>query len=227
MESLNLYTYAFCQTLNIPLNLPKGHAGQLFLINSSGISAVVEQGLSLESVQNNDEQVIKMVLDHDRIIRELFQQTTVLPLRFGTSFASSDTLLNHIQFHAEEYRKTLDKIQGKTEYNLKLVPRTVKEPVRSTVGGGRDYFLAKKQYFEYQKTFMISQTDEKSSLINLITEIYQSSVIVQNKGEEIKIYILVSDQDKPLFLEQFLSWQEACPSWDFFLGEGLPPYHFV
>lgn len=227
MESLNFYTYAFLKTSNISLTLPIGNVGQLFLIHGAGISAVVEQGICLESVQNNDEDVIKMVLAHDRVIRELFQQTTVLPLRFGTSFTSQATLLNYIEVHGQEYREKLEHIQGKTEYSIKLIPQTFKEPVRATVGGGRDYFLAKKQYFEQQKTFLLSQTDEKSSLINLITEIYQSSVIVQNKGEEIRIYILVNDQDKAVFLEQFYTWQAACPSWDFFLGEGLPPYHFV
>ncbi|MBD2355720.1 GvpL/GvpF family gas vesicle protein [Tolypothrix sp. FACHB-123] len=227
MESLNIYTYAFLKTSHIPLTLPTGNLGQLCLIHGSGISAVVEQGISLESVQDNDEEVIKMVLAHDRVICELFHQTTVLPLRFGTSFTSVDTLLHHIEVHSQEYREKLENIQGKTEYTLRLVPQIFKEPVKATIGGGRDYFLAKKQHFEQQKTFMISQTDEKSSLINLITEIYQSSVVIQNKGEEIRIYILISDQDKALFLEQFYIWQTACPSWDFFLGEGLPPYHFV
>ncbi|BAY29228.1 hypothetical protein NIES2107_10690 [Nostoc carneum NIES-2107] len=227
MESLNIYTYAFFKTPDIPLHLPEGNAGKLFLIHSSGISAVIEPGISLESVQNNDEQVIKMVLAHDRIIRELFQQTTVLPLRFGTSFASSVSLLKHIESHAEEYHAKLAYIQRKTEYNLKLLPRIFQEPLKSPVGGGRDYFLAKKQHFENQKFFMIAQADEKSSLINLITEIYQSAVIVQDKGEELRVYFLVAHEDKPLFLEQFLTWQDACPRWDFCLGEGLPPYHFV
>jgi len=227
MESLHLYTYAFLNTPDIPFSLPEGNTGELFLIHGSGISAVVEPGISLESVQTHDEQVIKMVLAHDRIIRELFQQITVLPLRFGTSFASPATLLNHIESHTEEYREKLDNIRGKTEYCLKLVPRIFEEPVKSSVAGGRDYFLAKKQHFENQKNFIITQADEKSCAINLITQIYQSSVIVEDKGEEIRIYFLVSHQDKPLFLEQFLTWQEACLCWDFFLGEGLPPYHFV
>ncbi|BAY90508.1 MULTISPECIES: GvpL/GvpF family gas vesicle protein [unclassified Tolypothrix] len=227
MESLNLYTYAFFNTPDIPLNLPEGNTSQLFLIHGSGISAVVEPGISLESVQNNDEQVIKMVLAHDRIIRELFQQTTILPLRFGTSFASPATLLKHIESHGAEYREKLDYIQGKTEYNLKLLPRIFQEPVKSSISGGRDYFLAKKQHFENQKAYMIAQAEEKSSLVNLITDIYQSAVIVQDKGEEIRVYFLVNHQDKLSFLEQFLTWQEACPRWDFCLGEGLPPYHFV
>lgn len=227
MESLNLYTYAFLKTSNISLTLPTGNIGQLFLIHGAGISAVVEQGISLESVQNNDEEVIKMVLAHDRVIRELFEQTTVLPLRFGTSFTSQAALLQHIEVNGKEYREKLESIQHKTEYTIRLVPQNFREPARATVGGGRDYFLAKKQYFEQQKTFLVSQTDEKSSLINLITEIYQSSAIVQNKGEEIRIYILVNDQDKASFLKQFSNWQAACPSWDVLLGEGLPPYHFV
>ncbi len=227
MKSPNIYTYAFLNTPDYPLDLPDGNFGKVRLINNKGISAVVEPGISLETVENNDEEVIKMVLAHDRVICELFHQITVLPLRFGTYFTSEENLINHINLNAQEYQQKLDSIHGKNEYLLKLSPRNLPEPVKATAGGGRDYFLAKKQHYEKQKIFNIVQADEKHSLIHLIKQIYQSSVIVQHQAEEVRIYFLVNYYDKSLLVEQFLTWQEACPRWDLFLGEGLPPYHFI
>ncbi|MHC5765065.1 MAG: GvpL/GvpF family gas vesicle protein [Nostoc sp.] len=227
MRSQNFYTYAFFNTPDFPVDLPSGNLGELFLINGKNISAVVEPGISVESSQNDDEQVIKMVLAHDRIICELSRQMTVLPLRFGTYFLSEDTLLNHIESHAQEYQDKLNNIQGKNEYTLKVIPQKVEELAKASGTNGRDYFLAKKQYYEQQKSFFAAQNQEKSYLINLITETYQSSAIVQDHAEEVRFHLLVDRQNKALLLEQVLSLQQKCPHWTLILGEPLPPYHFI
>jgi hypothetical protein len=223
----NFYTYAFLNTPDVPLNLPSGNIGQLHLIHGNKVSAVVEPGISLESSQENDEQVIKMVLDHDRVICELSRQVAVLPLRFGTYFISEESLLKHIENHAQEYREKLDNIQGKIEYTLKLIPDKFAELAKTSGASGRDYFLAKKQHYEQQKSFITAQNQEKSYLINLITEVYQTSAIAQDFGEEVRVYLLIDHHDKAVLLQQVLSWQEKCPHWHFNLGEPLPPYHFV
>ncbi|BAB73944.1 GvpL/GvpF family gas vesicle protein [Anabaena sp. FACHB-709] len=227
MRSPNFYTYAFLNTPDIPLRLPSGNLGQLLLIHGHKLSAVVEPGISLESSQNNDEEVIKMVLAHDRVICELSQQTTVLPLRFGTYFNSEETLLNHIESHAQEYQKKLDHIQGKTEYTLKLIPRKFEELAKVSGGNGRDYFLAKKLHYEHQKNFIGDQNREKNHLINLIMDVYRSSAIIQDYVEEVRLHLLVDRHDKTLLFKQVLTLQEKCPHWNLILGEPLPPYHFV
>jgi len=227
MRSQNFYTYAFFNTPDFPVNLPSGNLGELLLINGKNISAVVEPGISVEASQNDDEQVIKMVLAHDRVICELSRQMTVLPLRFGTYFISEDTLLNHIESHAQEYQDKLNNIQGKNEYTLKVIPHKVEELAQPSGANGRDYFLAKKQYYEQQKSFFAAQNQEKCHLINLITETYQSSAIVQDHAEEVRFHLLVDHYDKALLLEQVLALQEKCPHWNLILGEPLPPYHFI
>jgi hypothetical protein len=196
------------------------------LINGNELAAIVEPGILLESFQNNDEKIIKMALAHDRVICELFKQITVLPLRFGTYFTSVNNLLNHLESHKQEYQEKLEKINGKNEFTLKLIPRMIEEIVPSE-GGGKDYFLAKKQRYQNQNNFSIAQAAEKQNLIDLITKVNQLPVVVQEQEEQIQIYLLVSCQDKTLLLEQFLTWQKACPRWDLLLGDCLPPYHFI
>ncbi|MBD2438941.1 GvpL/GvpF family gas vesicle protein [Nostoc sp. FACHB-110] len=227
MRSPNLYTYAFCKNLNFPVSLPKGNLAPLVIIKGNQISAVVELDISLESSQNNDEQIIKMVLNHDRVICELSHQMTVLPLRFGTYFHSQAALLNHIETHTPEYEQKLNKIQGKHEYTLKLIPQKIAEMAMPVAASGRDYFMAKKQHYEYQKSFINAQNEEKTHLINLITVALPSDVIIQQHTEEVRLHILVDDHEQALLKQQVVNWQAQCPHWQFILGEPLPPYHFV
>jgi len=229
MELQNIYTYAFLKTPDIPLYLPQGAASQVLLIDGTELSAVVELGISLELFRGDDEQLINMALSHDRVICEIFHQITVVPLRFGTYFNSQTSLLNHIEYHSQEYQEHLKKINGKNEYSLKLIPRKLEKPVQlsEAVRKGRDYFLAKKTHYENQTIFNLAQANEKYSLIDLITQIYQSSAIVQHQEEEVRIYLLVSLKDEPFLLKQFLDWQKACPRWNLSLQGGFPPYHFI
>ncbi|MFN5992251.1 MAG: GvpL/GvpF family gas vesicle protein, partial [Dolichospermum sp.] len=187
---------------------------------------IVEPGISLESFQNNDEKIIQMALSHDRVICELFQQVTVLPLRFGTCFASRNNLLNYLELHRQEYQDKLEKINGRIEFTLKLIPQTMEEPA-PLERGGRDYFLAKKQRYQDQNNFRSAQAAEKQNLIDSISKVNQLPFVIQEKEEEVNIYLLVKSEDKTLLLEQFLNWQKACPRWDLLLGEPLPPYHFI
>lgn len=227
MELYNFYTYAFLDTPVSDLELPVGISDRVLLISSAGVSALVEPSVSLESLQNDDERLIQAVLSHDRVINEVFRQTTVLPLRFGTSFASKEGLLTHLESHAEEYLGKLRQLNGKSEYILKFIPRTPDEPIIPTEAGGKQYFLAKKQRYKTQQDFHAAQTAEWENAVHLITQIHKSAVINQREGEAARIYLLVTRQDEPLLAEQFLAWQAACPRWELQLGEALPPYHFI
>lgn len=226
MESENLYTYAFLKTPDFALQLPQGSTNSLIQIDGHGLSAIVEPGISLESFQDDDEKIVKMAIDHDRVICDIFRQITVLPLRFGTYFTSTENLLTHLESYEQEYLNKLEKINGKTEFILKLIPRMLEED-SPVLESGRNYFLAKKQHYQQQKNFILAQASEKEILINFISNINQIPIIIQEKGEEVRIYLLVNYQNKTLLLEQFLTWQETCPRWNLSLGEGIPPYHFI
>ncbi|MFN6494770.1 GvpL/GvpF family gas vesicle protein [Nostoc sp. DedQUE03] len=226
MELYNLYVYAFIQTPVVDLNLPLGISNIVVLISKSGVSALVEPAISLESLQNNDESLIKAVLSHDRVIYEVFRHTTVLPLRFGTSFASQESLLNHLETHAEEYLEKLCQIKDKNQYILKFIPRTLDETNTPSASAGKEYLLAKKQRYQAQQNFYTAQITEWENIAQTITQIHESK-IVQKEGKETRIYLLVSSQNESLLTAQLLAWQEACPRWELQLGEPLPPYDFI
>jgi Gas vesicle synthesis protein GvpL/GvpF len=117
-----MYTYAFLPNSAQILRLPSGIAGSLKVLQVDNLAALVEPNLVFEEVQTSDEQLVRAALAHDRVIRELFQQTPVLPLRFGTRFVSQQGLLEHLEVHQVEYSQKLADVRGKAEYFLKVVP---------------------------------------------------------------------------------------------------------
>ncbi|MFB2875356.1 GvpL/GvpF family gas vesicle protein [Floridanema aerugineum] len=227
MESSNLYTYCFLNTPNAAIELPIGINQPGFLVSSAGVAALVEAEVDLESIKEDDQKLIQAVVEHDHVICQIFSHTTVLPLRFGTSFASQESLLNHLESHAQEYLEKLQQLKGKGEYILKFTSRTLEDEPISNEAGGRQYFLAKKQRYQAQQNFYTAQAAEWENMVSQITEIHKSAVVVEPQNDQAKIYLLVSRQEESLLAEQFLSWQKACHRWELSLGEALPPYHFI
>lgn len=221
-----MYTYAF---LHQPpaLELPSGIAGSLQLVREGQLAALVEPTLTLETVQQNDDQLIQAVLRHDRIIRSLFEQTALLPLRFGTYFISQEKLREHLQTHAAEYLEKLSQVEGKAEYTLRLTPVEVPEPTISTELAGRHYFLAKKQWFQTQQEHLQQQRDEFEQLKASLTETYSHVLVGEPRDGVERIYFLCDRHDESLLLTALQRWQSHCPHWTLTLDEGLPPYHFV
>jgi hypothetical protein len=208
-------------------DLPIGIGDRVQVIRHGGVSALVEPEVCIESLENDDERLIKAVLSHDRVICELFRQTTVLPLRFGTTFVSTERLLTHLEAQSQNYLNTLHQLQGKAEYSLNFIPRTLEEPSLSPKVGGRQYFLAKKQRYKAQQDFQVTQETEWDNVVKIITQVYPSAIIAEPQEEKRRIYLLVNSANSPLLTEQFLAWQKACPRWKLQLGEALPPYHFI
>jgi Gas vesicle synthesis protein GvpL/GvpF len=227
MELYNLYTYGFLATPELGLEMPLGICDRVFLISNIGIAAVVEIGVNLESLQQNERQLITAVLSHDRVICELFRQTTILPLRFGTCFTSKQNLLTHLQSESQEYLQKLHQFKDKSEYLLKFISRTTDETVIPIESAGKQYFLAKQQRYKAQQEFYANQTAEWEGVVLQITEIYKSAIVIQPQNQEGRIYLLVSRHDENLLAKQFIAWQKACPRWELQLGEALPPYHFI
>ncbi len=227
MELSNFYTYAFLETPVASLELPVDIRDRTFLVSHGGISALVEADVSVESLESDNERLIQAVLFHDRVICELFRQTTVLPLRFGTTFTSKESILTHLASQAENYLDKLHQLKDKAEYILKFIPQVFDQPTPSTQAKGRQYFLAKKQHYQAQQNFQTTQTAEWENIVNLITQTYNSAMIAQQQGEEERIYLLVSTANQPRLIEQFIAWQKACPRWELQLGDAQPPYHFI
>ncbi|NJR38255.1 MAG: gas vesicle protein [Leptolyngbyaceae cyanobacterium CSU_1_4] len=219
-----MYTYAFLSTP--PSTLPEGIFSSLQMVSIQGLAALVEPDLAAESLPETDQQLVQAVLSHDRVIRELFEQTTVLPLRFGTCFVSRQGLLEHLQAKRTEYLTKLEELEGKAEYALKLKSIAFPETEIGTDVKGKDYFLAKKQIYQAQAAWQLEQQTELEAWVEAIAQQYACVRGKADEGVE-RIYVLGDRQSAPLLPTSFKTWQLQSAPGEIGLGNPLPPYHFV
>ncbi|MGB3492890.1 MAG: GvpL/GvpF family gas vesicle protein [Elainellaceae cyanobacterium] len=222
-----LYTYAFVRQSEDPLSLPVGIQQQPQFLSAGQLLAVVEPELDIERLQANDEQLIQAVIAHDRVIQSVFEQTVVLPLRFGTCFTSADRLLEHLEQRSPAYEKFLFDFAGKAEYTLKVSP--VDPPVEPEVtqAKGKEYLLQKKRQYQAQTSFQQRQQDEFDQLLQLIEEQYSVESGNSLDSDIRRINLLCDRHDEVLLRNRYQTWSEICTCWELSLSEALPPYHFV
>lgn len=223
----NFYTYTFLKTPTTCLELPQGIENPVQIVTVGDLSAIVEPDLWIESFQEDSDRLLQAVLSHDRVICEVFNQTPVLPLRFGTSFASLKGLQTHLVDCRQVYLEKLESFEGKGEYCIKFNPLTPPKQPDLPQGGGRQYFLAKKQYYQQQQDFWTLQASEWETVTQQVVQAYPESRIEPSQEGEGRIYLLISRQEEALLYENLRIWQQTCTLWNLQLGTALPPYHFA
>lgn len=222
-----MYTYAFLSNSDIPLTLPEGILGSLQLVTVDELAALVEPDLTLDSLQTTDDVLVQAVLCHDQVIREVFEQAPLLPLRFGTCFVSRQGLMEHLGSHSAEYLHKLTKLRGQAEYLLKLVPIATPDASIQPDVKGKHYFLAKKQNYQAQTEWHQQQQVELEKLLDSIALRFPNWTQTESDDGVERIYILSDRQDEVLLYDWVKAWQSLCPRWELNLGQALPPYHFV
>ncbi len=222
-----MYTYAFLPESAALLELPAGIAGALQIVWDAGIGALVEPDLDVEAIQLSDERLMRAVLHHDQVIREVFEQTVLLPLRFGTYFVSTEKLLEHLQAHAADYLEKLAELLDKAEYALKLTPVDSTPPPKSEDAKGKGYFLAKKQQFQHQLEQQQHKQSEFEQLQAAIATLHLDMRLDTPRDGIERIHLLVKRTDEPALVEHFNQWMAQCPHWQISLSDAIPPYHFV
>ncbi|HEY9615579.1 MAG TPA: GvpL/GvpF family gas vesicle protein [Microcoleaceae cyanobacterium] len=222
-----MYLYALLPSAHSALHLPEGIGTQVQLLTAGEVAAVVEPDVALKELEQDDRQLLQAILAHDRVIRELFAQTTVLPFRFGTCFESSASLLAHIQASQATYLTAFQQLNGKAELTLKL---TRVEPPELEVTAdlkGKEYFLAKKQQYQQQQAFQAEQTQELEQLISAIGQSPLNLSFQPSHASTESLYFLINHSDIEALQRSLTQWSQQYTLWQLALSEALPPYHFV
>ena len=221
-----IYVYALIATPDVDLS-PLGIRNPLALIGEGGLYGVTEENPFAEGLPQADQVLLEAVLQHDRIVQALFEQTPVLPLRFGSQFLDPVQLTHHLSEHGALYRQQLEQFQDQAEFTLSFTPRSVTSPMASVPepAKGRDYFLAKKQRLLAENDRLQLQQSQWLSLQHSIQRAY--SHCLWSEPENPRAYLLVSFKREPHLRKQVQQWQETHSEWEIQMGVPLPPYHFV
>ena len=102
----------------MPLTGVSGLFGnQTFLFPASELAVIVSE--------HSDEEIAaldsKMARDHARVVADCFKHSTVLPFRFGTTFAGDDSLRRSVRSNQRHFLANVERLRGKAEMHLKVL----------------------------------------------------------------------------------------------------------
>ncbi|RZU23652.1 GvpL/GvpF family gas vesicle protein [Streptomyces sp. BK239] len=155
------YVYAVCRPFDAPLQVQlTGVAGApAKLLHHHGLVAVVSD----VPVKDFAEEPLRSHLEdldwlsatargHQQVIDALTAVTTPLPLRLATVFRDDSGVRVMMEEREDDFRRTLDRLQGRVEWGVKVYVEPQAEPPASGAGSeagakpasGRDYLLRRR-----------------------------------------------------------------------------------
>lgn len=222
-----IYVYGFCPVpTRGTLELPEGIASPTYLTQVGDLGAIAEAGLDIPALKDNDQQLMTAILSHDRVLQEIFDQGSVLPLRFGTQFAHQAALAAYLQHHQTQHLQQLSQLASKAEYLIKLTPQPIGTPSPSETLTGRAYFLDKKRRLQAQTAHQQQQQQQLDALLAHLQQTYGDVVLSPAQEGQQRLHLLGDRQ--PTFVDSALGqWQAIAPAWEIDCSAPLPPYHFT
>ena len=233
-----IYTYAILLA-PAPSDLPLGITGKpIEYLQGDRLIAVIESDIDVEALNHLPEQALmQAIVQHDRLICELFAERSLLPLRFGTAFVSIDALETYLQEEQEKLLASLSRLNGYAEFLITGAAIAPKAEVETNLKG-KNYLLAKRsQYLQQEQWRLQLQTevlDYRQWLINSLNPEADSKTYkpefqqVETQGsEDVRVYGLLPRSQVEMLQQVTRSWQEQNSHWQILWSPALPPYHFL
>jgi hypothetical protein len=231
-----LYTFAILPA-PLPEIAPLGITGKpIQYLLGDRLVAAIDPDLNVENLQLLPEQeLMQAIIQHDRLVCELFEQHTLLPLRFGTAFVSIAALENYLAIEQEKLLASLERLDGYAEFLMTGTAIAPKIEASSNLKG-KDYLLAKRSQYLQQEQWQAQLQQEVleylqilSANLKLATPTYQlQHQIVEPQGaEDLRAYLLLPRSQSQGWQNALQLWQEQHCHWQIAWSQPLPPYHFL
>lgn len=222
-----IYLYALCPSAAAYPDPPMGIGdAPVEVLTVAALGAIIERHVDVAQLQEDDTKLMAAVLAHDRVLGHFFSQVPLLPLRFGTQLKDIASVETFLAEQGDTYRQTLDRLQDKAEYLVKLTPQPLEMPAIADNLKGRDYFLAKKQRLQDQTAALNQQNEDFQQFLAALEAADIPFVQSAPHDTEERLHVLLS-RDLEATQQLMLTWQQQLPTWQLICSEPLPPYHFA
>ena len=95
-------------------------SNQTFLFPAGDLAVIVSEHTALDS-ERMEGLSNEAARDHARVIAECFKLSTVLPFRFGTTFADDEGLRRSVRSNQRHFLANVERLRGKAEMHLKVI----------------------------------------------------------------------------------------------------------
>jgi hypothetical protein len=228
-----IYTFAILMA-PCPKVQPLGLMGQpIQYWQCDRLVAVIQPDVDIESLKSlPEESLMQAIIQHDRLVCDLFADQTLLPLRFGTAFVSLDALDMYLRQEGARLLQDLERLAGCAEFLMKGVAIAPKVEPQTNLKG-KDYLLAKRSLYLQQEQWRSQLQQEISSYMQLIkdnlgadTELHMQLAEAQG-AEAWRCYVLLPRSQADYLQNLGKSWLEKYSHWQIEWSQALPPYHFL
>jgi len=229
-----IYTFAILLA-PAPSDLPLGLTGKpIQYFPSDRLIAVIEPDVDIEALKLLPEQsLMQAIVHHDRLICDLFNDRTLLPLRFGTAFVSIEALETYLEVESEKLFASLERLDGYAEFLITGTAIASKVEAAANLKG-KDYLLAKRSQYLQQEQWRSQLQEEVITYRKVITDNLNSEIYkpefqhVEIQGsEDVRVYALLPRSQVEQLQTTLRSWEAEHSHWQISWSQALPPYHFL
>ncbi len=212
----------------VPMESVHGVSGnQVFLYPASDLAIVVSEHNPSETLSQ------KSGVDHARVIADCFQQSTVLPFRFGTIFHDDESLRKSIRSNQRQFLSNIDKVRGKTEMHLKIfVDDCCAREIARTPGAetvGREYLTNLRETASRQRERQTRARAVSFQMHRLFMPLDEevSCRLTESGKMVLDIAHLIERKHVERYQNKFASTSAMMRECQLQLSGPWPPYHFV
>jgi hypothetical protein len=127
---------------------------QIFLFPAADLTVIVSEHLPEDAARLASPEGQAAVRDHGKVIASCFGRSTVLPFRFGTTFADDDALRRSVRSNQRHFMANVERLRGKAEMHLKVVVDDILEPKSGAPAlspGGQQYLATMRESAHRQR----------------------------------------------------------------------------
>src|SRR5579871_738267 len=212
----------------VPMESVLGVSGnQVFLYPASDLAIVVSEHNPSETLSQ------KSGVDHARVIADCFQQSTVLPFRFGTIFHDDESLRKSIRSNQRQFLSNIDKVRGKTEMHLKIfVDDCCAREIARTHGAdtvGREYLSNLRETASRQRERQTRARAVSFQMHRLFMPLDEevSCRLTESGKMVLDIAHLIERKHVERYQNKFASTSAMMRDCQMQVSGPWPPYHFV
>lgn len=238
-----LYVYGIVATGSVPGPLQEHGVGDgpPVLFDVDGLSAIVSgidvseyEGAALERNAATPEWLERKVRGHEAVVEGVLAHATVVPMRFGAIFSSTESLQKMLTEHADALREALARVEARTEWGVKV--HCDRSRLVSALAGsspepdsGRGYLMQKKARLEADARAAEAAAEIAAEAHAALAAVASESVAAPPRGDEVlNGAYLVDEAGRDEFMRKVEELQRRHEGASAFEVTGpWPPYSFT
>lgn len=206
---------------------------QAFLFPAADLAVIVSEHLPEHSAKLAGPEVSIAAREHAKVISGCFARSTVLPFRFGTTFADDDALRRSVRSNQKHFMANVERLRGKAEMHLKVL---VDDISPETKGAAPHTYNAGQEYLAHLRESASAQRERQSRARALSVQMHRMFLPIEEEitckrmdsGKMlIDIAHLVDKNTVERYQNKYSTATAQMKDCAMQLSGPWPPYHFV